>query len=217
MFIGHFAVGFAAKRVTPRIPLAVLFAAAQLADMLWPIFVALGLEAVLIEPDSNPFLTLHFTSYPYSHSLLLLAVWGVIFGWLCHLMWGHRRVLPVIAALVVSHWVLDFITHRPDLPLYAGGPKLGLGLWNSIPATAIIEGLMFAGGVWVYAHTTRARDNIGRWAFSTFAAFLVVGYIANLMGPPPPSVLALSLSVIVGSAILTAWSWWADRHREPMA
>ena len=71
----------------------------------------------------------------------------------------------VVLALVVSHWVLDFITHTPDMPLYPGGPKFGLGLWNSIAGTMAIEAAMFAAGVWIYTQVTRPRDRIGRWAF----------------------------------------------------
>ena len=158
MFLGHLALGLAAKRVTPRVSLAVLFAAAQLADLLWPVLLAVGLEQVRIDPGNTAFTPLDFVSYPYSHSLLLLVVWGITFGWLYRLVTGDGRAFLVIAALVVSHWVLDFVTHRPDMPLYPGGPKLGLGLWNSVPGTMAVELTMYAAGLWVYFRATRARD-----------------------------------------------------------
>src|SRR5215471_18702837 len=126
MFIGHFALGFAAKRAAPRTSLVLLFAAAQFADLLWPLLVAVGIEQVRIEPGNTAFTPLDFVSYPYSHSLALLAVWGVVFT----LVFG--RNFAILAGLVVSHWVLDWITHRPDMPLYPGSAKYGLGLWNSI-------------------------------------------------------------------------------------
>lgn len=213
MFIGHLALGLAAKRATPHVSLAVLLVASQLADVLWPAFVATGLERVRIDPGNTAFTSLDFVSYPYSHSLLLLLVWGVAFGVVCRFMIGGRAVIPVIAALVVSHWVLDFVTHRPDMPLYPGSLKLGLGLWNSIPTTMIVELMMYGGGLWIYMRTTRARDGVGRWAFLSLALFLVVAYFANV-GNAPPSVSALWISAIVATAILTAWSWWADRHRD---
>jgi len=214
MFVGHFALGFAAKRVTPRVSLVVLFAAAQLADLLWPFFLALGLEAVRINPGNPPFTQLDFVSYPYSHSLLFLVIWGVAFGWLYRMATGDGHAFLVLAGLVVSHWVLDFVTHVPDMPLYPGGPKLGLGLWNFVPATMAIELTMYAAGLWVYGVATRARDKTGHWAFLSFAVFLTIAYFASAFGGAPPSVVALYISAIVGGLVLLLWAWWVDRHRQ---
>jgi hypothetical protein len=214
MFIGHFALGLAAKRATPNLSLAVLFAAAQLADILWPVFVAVGLEQVRIDPGNTAFTPLDFVSYPYSHSLVLLAVWGIGMAFLCRVFWPARLVVPVIAGLVVSHWVLDVVTHRPDMPVYPGGPRLGLGLWNSVAATVAVEVPMFLAGVWIYTRATRARDRIGRWAFVSLVATLFLIYVANLFGGPPPSIRALWITALSGFLLFTAWSWWADRHRE---
>jgi len=219
MFIGHFAVGFAAKRMTPHVSLGVLFAAAQLADLLWPVLVAFGAERVVIDPGNTAFTPLDFVSYPYSHSLVMLCVWALIFAAIGVAAISTQRpraaTFLVLAALVVSHWVLDVATHRPDMPLYPGGPKIGLGLWNSIPATLSIELAMFAAGLVTYLRATRARDAIGRWALASFAGFLLVAYAANL-GDAPPSVTAVWSVGIAGGAILIAWSWWADRHRIPV-
>jgi membrane-bound metal-dependent hydrolase YbcI (DUF457 family) len=212
MFIGHFALGLAAKRATPRVSLAVLFAAAQLADLLWPIFVAIGFEQVRIDPGNTAVTPLDFVSYPFSHSLALLIVWGALFAWM--FASHNRRAFSVLALLVVSHWVLDYVTHRPDMPLYPGGPQLGLGLWNSRAGTVALEVPMYLAGLWVYFSATRPRDVVGRWAFSLLAATLLVIYAGNLMGPPPPSVSALWQVAIGGSVLILAWSWWADRHRD---
>jgi hypothetical protein len=214
MFIGHFALGLAAKRATPNVSLAILFTAAQLADVLWPVFLAAGLEQVRIEPGNTAFTPLDFVSYPYSHSLVLLAAWGLVMGLACRAFVRGGRVLPIIAGLVVSHWFLDFITHRPDMPIYPGGPRLGLGLWNSIPATAAVEVPMFLAGVWIYARSTRARDGVGRWAFIGLMAMLLLIYVANIFGPPPPSVRALVITMAPGIPLFIGWSWWADRHRD---
>jgi Lon protease-like protein len=214
MFIGHFALGFAAKRVVPKVSLAVLFVAVQLADVLWPIFVAAGIEQVRIDPGNTAVTPLDFVSYPYSHSLVFLIIWGVAFGTLYRFAGRGRAALLTLAALVVSHWILDFATHRPDMPIYPGGAKYGLGLWNSRLATIAVEVPLFAAGLWLYMRTTKARDAIGRWALGSLAVFLVIAYFGNLYGPPPPSVTALWIFAIAGGAILTLWSWWADRHRE---
>jgi hypothetical protein len=214
MFIGHFALGFAAKGVTPRVSLGMLFAAAQLADIMWPVLVAAGVEQVRIDPGNTVFTPLDFVSYPYSHSLLLLVVWGVILGAGYRAIAGGRRTFVMLAALVVSHWLLDFLTHRPDMPLYPGGPRFGAGLWNSVPATLAVESLLFAAGLWVYLRTTRARDRIGNWALGGLVGFLLVAYVGNIAGGAPPSIAALYITALAGAVLLCGWAWWADRHRD---
>jgi hypothetical protein len=214
MFIGHFALAFAAKRATPGVSLAVLIAAAQLADILWPLFLIAGLEQVRIDPGNTALTPLDFVSYPYSHSLVLLVVWGLAMALVCRWLSRDRWLVPVIAGLVVSHWLLDFVTHRPDMPLYPGGTRLGLGLWNSIAATTAVEVPLFLAGLWIYVRTTRARDRVGRWALVSFAVALLLIYVANIFSPPPPSIPALYLTALVGFVLFIAWSWWADRHRE---
>jgi len=224
MFIGHLALGLAAKRATPRVSLAVLFSAAQFADMLWPVLVALGIEQVRIHPGDTAFTPLEFVSYPYSHSLLL-AIWGLVFG-LVYERAAHARhqakaggpffsrTVVIITALVVSHWVLDVVTHRPDMPLYPGSVRIGLGLWNSVPGTIAIEVAMYGAGLWVYFSSTQARDGIGLWGGVSLFAFLLLAYVANVAGPPPPSVTALWVTAILATVLLTWWSWWVDRHRD---
>ena len=214
MFVGHFALGFAAKRVTPRVSLVVLFAAAQLADLLWPVFLAFGLEADVLNPGNPPFTQLDFVSYPYSHSLLFLVIWGVAFGWLYEWrqatgarFWWSRGWLSAI-----GFWILS--PTCPICPLYPGGPKLGLGLWNFVPATMAIELTMYAAGLWVYGVATRARDKTGHWAFLSFAVFLTIAYFASAFGGAPPSVVALYISAIVGGLVLLLWAWWVDCHRQ---
>jgi hypothetical protein len=219
MFIGHFALGYAAKRWAPEQSLAVLFAAALFADLLWPVLVALGVEHVRIAPGITAATPLEFISYPYSHSLLMLALFGALFGWCC----TRGPIAPgasaasggVLMALVMSHWVLDVVTHIPDMPLYPGGPRFGLGLWTSVPGTLVTETVMFGVGVWIYWRATKPRDAIGKWAFAGVTAFLFVGFIANANGTPPPSVTALWITALSLGA-LTLWlAWFADRHRQP--
>jgi hypothetical protein len=218
VFIGHFALGFAAKRATPRVSLAVLFSAAQLADLMWPFLVGAGIEHVRIAPGDTAFTPLEFISYPYSHSLLMLIVWGFVFGYtFMRVRRTDVKVMLVLAALVVSHWVLDFVSHRPDMPLYPGGPKVGLGLWNSVPATIAVEVAMYAASLLVYMRVTRARDDIGRWAFAGLAVLLAASYAASILGGPPPSVNAIWIGGIIGAVVIIALSWWADAHRQPVA
>jgi hypothetical protein len=218
MFIGHFALGFAAKRAVPRVSLLWLFVAAQLADLLWPFLLAAGIEMVRIDPGNTAFTPLDFVSYPYSHSLVLLVVWGFALGYFyTAVRRAPTRTALVLAALVVSHWALDFVTHRPDLPIYPGSRRVGLGLWNSVGATLAIESAMFVVGVATYARATQARDAIGRWALIGLAALLILAYAGNVVGGAPPSVAAIWIVGIFGSAVILAASEWVDRHREPIA
>jgi hypothetical protein len=213
MFVGHFAVAFAAKRITPRASLALLVVAAQLADIIWPVLVALGVETVRIDPGNTAFTALDFVSYPYSHSLVVLALWGVILGMASRRAVHHRAAVAIIVALVLSHWLLDWITHRPDMPLYPGGPLTGLGLWNSIPATLAIELTMFTAGIWIYTRETRARDAAGRWGVAALVVLLLVIYLSGLFGTPP-SIAAIYTATLAGSVLVGVWTWWIDRHRE---
>src|SRR5262249_46328650 len=120
MFIGHIGLALAAKRAAPRVSLGTLFLAAQWADVLWPIFLALGIEQVRIRPTGRPFLQLAFTSYPYPPSLLALIIGGILLGMVYRAVGGGRHTLWTLGGLVVSHWVLDGVTHVPDMPLYPG-------------------------------------------------------------------------------------------------
>lgn len=214
MFIGHFAVGFAAKRAAPTVPLVALFAAAQLADLLWPFFLIAGVEQVRIDPGNTAFTPLDFVSYPYSHSLLLLVVWGLAFGFIYRTAAkASAKTFVILAALVVSHWVLDVATHRPDMPIYPGGLKIGFGLWNSVAATIAIEVLMFAIGLTMYLGSTRARDRVGGWAIAVLTTLLCAAYAANVVSPPPPTVGAIAIGGITGAAVILILTWWTDRHR----
>ena len=214
MFIGHFGLALAAKKAAPAVSLGTLFLAAQLADLVWPVLVLAGIERFEIRPGITAVTPLDFVHYPWSHSLAALVAWGAAFGIGYRLLRGAGwRAVLVIAALVVSHWVLDVVTHRPDMPLAPGGSlKLGLGLWNSLAATALVEVALFLGCLAIYGRATRAVDRTGRWALAGLVAFLFAVYAANLLGPPPPSAQAVTWSVMA-MWLLVAWGYWIDRHR----
>jgi membrane-bound metal-dependent hydrolase YbcI (DUF457 family) len=214
MFVGHFGLAFGARKAAPAVSLAALFAAGQLADLLWPTLVLLGYERVDIEPGATRFTPLNFVSYPYSHSLLALCVWGVAFG---AIYAAFRRVrvsaFMTIALLVVSHWLLDYVTHRPDMPITIGGAdRVGLGLWNSIPGTLVVELGMFAIGVGLYLRATAPRDRIGSFGLWALVAFMLIVYIAAAFGPPPPSAAAVAWSA-QAMWLLVIWAYWVDNHR----
>ena len=214
MFIGHYAVGFAAKRFAPQTSLGVLIASALLLDLLWPLFVLAGWEHVRIEPGNTVFTPLNFVSYPISHSLIATIGWATLFAAVYYFVKRYIVGAVVIWIGVVSHWVLDFVTHRPDMPLYPGGPLMGLGLWNSPVATVVVEGLMYAVGVWIYLRVTRARDGVGKWGLWAFVILVATLYIANIFSPPPAEVKPILIATTPIVWLIIVWAWWADRHRE---
>ncbi len=217
MFIGHYALGLATKRLAPRTSLGTLFVAPQLADLLWPVFLLTGWERAHIVPGPNPFLRLSFDAFPISHSLLTLCAWGAAYAWLYGWRTGYRRGAVVVALLVVSHWVLDVVTHVPDMPLYASGPRVGLGLWHSIAGTVSVEAVTFVVGAGVYLGATQARDAWGRYGTWALLAVLVLCYAASLGAPAPPSLGTLAVGGIVFGWLFVGWAAWADRHRQAPA
>jgi membrane-bound metal-dependent hydrolase YbcI (DUF457 family) len=216
MFIGHFAVGFAAKRYAPRTSLAVLLAAPLLSDLLWPPFLLLGWETVRIDPGRTKVSPLNFTSFPWSHSLLMCAVWAALFAAIYYWITRYWPGTLAIALGVLSHWLLDWITHGKDMPLYPGGAKFGLGLWNSVAGTLGVELAMFATGVWLYVLTTKARDRIGRYGFVAYVVLLVASYLRDTFSSQlPHSVKAeIAWPGLIAGVVMLIWAWWFDRHRD---
>lgn len=195
MVVGHLAVGFAAKRAAPSVNLAWLITAGIALDLLWPIFVLIGIEHFRIVPGANKFNPLMLDFYPWSHSLLMAGVWGVALAVLARARGITMKAAAVIAALVVSHWVLDFVSHTPDMPLWPGAsPRFGLGLWNSLPATFVVEGALWLAGLVLYLRTAPLASRRARIAFWSFIALMTFLWIAGPWSPPPPSPRAVALT-----------------------
>lgn len=213
MFIGHFAIGFAAKRFAPRTSLAALLSAPLFLDMLCPLFVLAGWEQVRIDPGNTRFTPLDFVYYPWSHSLLMSVVWASGFALIYHTIAHYWPGTVAIWIGIVSHWVLDWMAHRPDMPLYPGGPRFGLGLWNSVAATMIVEIGMLAVGVWLYARATRSRNAVGRYLFAAYVGLLLALYVTDRFSPLPPNPEAVAWTGVALSVILIPWAWWFDRNR----
>jgi len=212
MFVGHLAVAFAAKEVEPRAPLGALVAASYGLDLLWPFLLLAGVEVVRIDPGNTAVTPLDFVAYPWSHSLLMALVWGALVALVAGSVLRCRRTGIVIGAVVVSHWVLDFLTHRPDLPLWPGGPKVGLGIWESIPATLLVEGALLVVAVALYVRATEPRDAIGRWALVGLLAFAAPIWMIGPFSPPPPSAEAVR-NVAFSLWLFPLWAAWIERHR----
>lgn len=212
MFIGHYGVALAAKRAAPRASLGALVLGAQFIDLVWPVLLLTGTERTVIRPGLMAASSLDFVHYPWTHSLLMTLVWGGVLGGLWWLLSKDGRTAVVVGALVPSHWLLDLFMHRPDLPLWPGGPRWGLGLWNSVPGTLIAEFGLLALGMWLYLGATRARDRIGTIALWVFVVVLSGLWLAGTFGPPPPDVTTVAIGALV-AWLMVPWAWWIDRHR----
>jgi membrane-bound metal-dependent hydrolase YbcI (DUF457 family) len=216
MFIGHFGLAMAAKSVAPRPSLGTLVLAAQLVDGVWPVFLLLGWETVAIEPGITAVTPLDFTSYPYTHSLAAGFVWAALLSGAYYPVRRDRAGAFWLGLLVLSHWLLDLVAHRPDLPLWPGGPRVGLGMWYSLPASLVVEFALFAAGAWIYASVTRPRDRLGSALLWAFVIVLATLYLLSVFGPPPPSVGVLAASALLGWLFIP-WGYWIERHRVALA
>lgn len=213
MFLGHFATGLAAKPLAPKLPLPALLAAPQVLDLVWPVLVASGVERARLEPghlDASPLVLEHM---PWSHSLVMAAVWAVLVGVGWWLATRDRRGALVLAVLVIGHWLCDYVAHEPDMPLYPGGARYGLGLWRSLPATLVVELAMFAIGAWLYTRATVARGPMGRLGWPIFAAVLVALFVYATVGAPPPTIDGVIIAAGVLLVVIIAVATAIDRQR----
>jgi membrane-bound metal-dependent hydrolase YbcI (DUF457 family) len=213
MFVGHLAVALGAKRVSPRTPLSALVGAAFGLDFLWPLLLLAGIERVRVEPGHTAFTPLAFDHYPWSHSLSMAVIWAVAAGRLSVVVLQRAATGVMIGLAVVSHWLLDYVTHISDLPLWPGGPEAGLGLWNSVPGTLLVEGLFFSVAVAAYLRGTRPRQMAGTWSLWALVLLTTMIWVSGPWSPPPPSERAIAW---VGLAmwLLPFWGAWIDRTRQ---
>ncbi|MEP6993125.1 MAG: metal-dependent hydrolase [Acidobacteriota bacterium] len=217
MFLGHFGLGFAGKRVAPALSLGTLFLAVQFADLLFWVLALLGVEHFRIQPGATRMTPMDFSDYPISHSLAGLLVWGLFIGGAYWLLRRDRVAALVLGAGVLSHWILDALVHRPDMPLWpGGGPRVGLSIWDRPAPTVVLELLVYGLGLAIYLKTTRAVDRTGNWALWSLVVFLAATWIASIAGPPPPNERVVEWSGLA-MWLFVPWGWWIDRHRTIVA
>jgi len=214
MLVGHFAVGLGAKPIAPRVSLGTLMLAAVVADLLFWAFVLLGVEHVRVCPGITATNALDLYDISLSHSLAMDAVWAVLLGGAYFLWHRNTRGAWVLAAVVLSHWVLDFVSHRPDMPLAPGlHTYLGLGLYNSRIGVLIVEGLLWAVGIIAYSRATELKNRAGLFGFWLVVALLTLLWIGTLNGSPPSNLPAAGTSSLIFFACVVAWAYWMDRVR----
>jgi membrane-bound metal-dependent hydrolase YbcI (DUF457 family) len=212
MFVGHLALALAGKQATPSVSLGWFVAAVTTLDLLWPFFLLAGLEQVRILPGATAFTPLVFDSYPWSHSLLMALVWGAALAGLARWRGIAPNVALLLAALVVSHWVLDYISHTPDMPLWPGtSPRVGLSLWNSMSGTFVVEGSLWVSAIAFYLRSRRATRWIGPASFWSLVIICTAMWAAGPWSPPPPNPQVLAWFALVGWIVLP-WADLADRY-----
>lgn len=214
MFIGHFAIGLAARSRAPKPSLGTYLIAAQFLDLLWPAFLLLGLEQVEIHPGDTAVTPLNFVNYPYSHSLLAALLYAIVFAAAYYAARSDTKGAALLGGVLMSHWLLDLITHRPDLPLAPGESTLvGLSLWQSVAGTVVVETTMFLFASWLYFRNTRALDRAGTIVPWILLALLFLTYLMNIFSPaPPPSPEIIAWSAF-GIWLFIVLGYWGDRHR----
>jgi len=196
MFIGHYGVALALKRAAPRTSLGTLFAASAAIDLALGVTILLGIEHIGIAPGITVVNPLNLYDYPYTHSLFTVVLWGIAAATLYFGIRKYRAGAIAVFAAITSHWVLDLLTHIPDLPLYPGSDfLLGLGLWNSRTGTLVVETGIFIAGIILYLRSTRAAGKIGRYGIIVLLGLLLTVHIGNMIGTPPPNVETLALSL----------------------
>jgi hypothetical protein len=212
MGIGHLAVGFAAKRAAPTVPLVVLLLAATFLDVLWSSFILLGVEHARIVPGITAASPLDLYDYPVSHSLVATLLWTGLGAAAFLAVRRDRATAALVGACVLSHWLLDVVSHRPDVPVGWHGPYLGLGLWSSVPASIAVEEAMLVAGVLLYLRATRPRNRVGSWGPGALAIAIAGLGVAGYLAPPPPGVVQLAAGNLALLLLLLA-AHAVDRQR----
>jgi hypothetical protein len=215
MFIGHYGPSFAVKAANKSIPLWILFLAVQMLDVFWSIFVLLGIEKVRIVPGITAVNPLDLYYMPYTHGLITATLWSVLAATAYH---AFRRAdgwpaAGFVGAAVYSHWILDLLVHRPDLPLYDDHFKVGLGLWNYPVLATALEIVFLFGGMYLYSRSTRSVGRGGRYGMVIFGFVMLALQASVFFGPPPPSDRAAAVTALGSYFAFAAVAYWLERKR----
>jgi hypothetical protein len=215
MFVGHFGVGFGGKRLAPRTSLGTLVLSAMLADLLGFTFVALGIEHIGIQRGITRVNALNLYDFAWSHSLLMDVVWGALLAGGYFLFRRYSRGAWVIFAVVLSHWVLDWLSHRPDMALAPGFHRyFGLGLYNSPLGLLIVEGAIWIAGIITYLRTTRSKGVAGNLVLGLGIVIFTALWLLSFNGAPPPSIHVLIVVDLFLFPLVIGWMYLVDHLRE---
>ena len=215
MFVGHYGPSFAAKGMRKSIPLWVLFIAVQLLDVFWSIFVLLGIEKVRITSGITATNPLDLYYMPYTHSLIAAMLWAIgatIVYYLCRRTDGWAPA-TFVGAAVFSHWVLDVLVHRPDMPLYDDSSKIGFGLWNYPVFAFILELAVLFSGMYLYLKKTQSASPVGRYGMVLFGFIMLVVQFIVFFGPPPSSDKAAAITALFFYLVFAGVAYWLEGKR----
>lgn len=216
MFVGHYAASLALKKFETRASLGMLFLGVQLVDIVFFPLVLLGIERVNIIENYTESTHFQLEYMPYTHSLLGGALWALaayaLFRWV---VVRRHSVALVMGLAVFSHWILDFVSHTPDLPLWTDTSlKLGLGLWNSAIATYLVEAGLLIGALWLYLKSTTAKSKGGKYGMAVFVALMILMNLSNIFGPlTTDSKVVMAVSALTAYFLFAAVAFWLDRKR----
>jgi len=213
MFVGHYGPSFLAKRLAPGIPLWILFLAVQLLDVFWAIFIFLGVERVRIVPGFTETNALDLYYMPYTHSLPGALAWASAAGILYRLITGSGREAALVGAAVFSHWPLDLLVHRPDLPLYDNVAKVGLGLWDYPYVTLGLEAALLLGAMGLFLQKSRPVTSSGRYSMPIFCLAILLMQAGMLFSPPPPSDRVMATTSLIAYVLVAAAIAWVEGGR----
>ena len=216
MFVGHLAVGLSGKRIEPKVSLGTWMLAALLADLIvFPLLIA-GVERFQAVPGVT--MNRMVGETPYSHSLLMDAVWAGLFAGAYFLLRRYPRGAWLLFAAVLSHWVLDFVSHRPDMLLAPGTDAVfGLGLWNSIPATLAVEGGFWLLAIILYVRATKPKNRAGTYVFWIGAVLFSLAWYGNITTGMDPNPVRAGISGLIFFTLIVAWAYWINRLRPATA
>jgi len=203
-----------AKPIAPKTSIGTLMLATALPDLLAFVFLMVGIEHFSIQPGITAASALNLYDIPLSHSLAMDAVWGALLAAAYFFMRRYRRGAVVVFLAVLSHWLLDFVSHRPDMSLAPGvNVYVGLGLYDSIRATLIVEGLLWLAGIAVYVYSTYAETRAGIYVFWGMVALLTALWSSGIAGPPPPNAVTVEITNVIIFSSVVAWAYWIDQIR----
>ena len=214
MLVGHIAAAMVGKRVEPKLSFGTLVLAALLADVLWCVFMLAGIEHVQIRSGLGAANYIEVFEVPFSHSLLMDAIWAALFAGIYFWRRRYIRGAVVLFAMVLGHWLLDFVAHKDAMPIAPGlRSHVGLGLWSSVPATIIVEGGLWLLAVIIYLRATRSNGRAGVVVFWIVFLLLTLAWFNNIAGPPPPNPSTMGISSLVFFALIVVWAYWMNRLR----
>jgi hypothetical protein len=212
MLVGHYAVGFFGKKLAPRASLGVLVFAAMAADILWCAFLLAGVERVEFTSGRGAGQYFRAVNIGLSHSLAMDLFWAVLLAAGVYLFTRYARGAVIVFLAVLSHWMLDVVAHRPDMPIGPGpGPTLGLGMWTSVPITLLVEGGFWLVALIVYARSHLFSSRARVWGFWVGSLILTVSWYGNITGTPPTNARSASIVSLFFFSISVVWAYWIDR------